>query len=47
MHVDDAVHATDELGDCCPTPPFGVVGAHVDAIVVSDVVLSNGWPVAS
>src|SRR5262245_56113481 len=42
MHVDDVVHAADELGDCWPTPPFGAIGAHVDAIVVSAVGLWKG-----
>src|SRR5438067_10946774 len=47
MHVDIGVQGAEEVGDCCPRPPFGATGAHDAAIVVSDVVLSNGCPVAS
>src|SRR5262249_50961937 len=47
MHDDVPVHAAEELGDCWPRPPFGATGAQRDAIVVSDVVLSNGCPVES
>src|SRR5581483_1462109 len=47
MQVELLVQAADEVGDCWPVPPFGATGAQSVAIVVSEVVLSNGWPLES